>query len=69
MAVKNRIKAGDGDPRHGTINGYTNHACRCELCRAAHTEQHFQYMQNNPEQQEKHARRENEAYHDGRRKK
>jgi hypothetical protein len=26
------------DPRHGTINGYTNHSCRCELCRAANTE-------------------------------
>lgn len=23
------------DPRHGSVNGYTNHGCRCERCRAA----------------------------------
>lgn len=23
---------------HGTIGGYTNHACRCDGCRAAQTE-------------------------------
>lgn len=23
------------DPRHGTVNGYTNHGCRRECCRAA----------------------------------
>jgi hypothetical protein len=22
-----------GDARHGTLNGYTNYMCRCELCR------------------------------------
>lgn len=22
----------DGDPRHGTVNGYGNYGCRCELC-------------------------------------
>lgn len=26
---------GDGDPRHGTRNGYSNHGCRCPLCRDA----------------------------------
>lgn len=31
----NRIREGDGDPRHGTANGYTNHKCRCDKCRAA----------------------------------
>jgi hypothetical protein len=25
----------DGDVRHGTINGYTNLKCRCDLCRRA----------------------------------
>lgn len=25
----------DDDPRHGTINGYTNHGCRCDRCRRA----------------------------------
>lgn len=22
----------EGDPRHGTVNGYSNYACRCERC-------------------------------------
>lgn len=25
------------DARHGTINGYGNHGCRCDACRAAST--------------------------------
>jgi hypothetical protein len=25
----------DGDPRHGTPGGYSNHQCRCDLCREA----------------------------------
>ena len=28
------LRDGDGDPRHGTPNGYRNHVCRCTLCRA-----------------------------------
>lgn len=28
----------DGDPRHGTRNGYANHSCRCEPCTQANTE-------------------------------
>ena len=28
------------DPRHGSINGYTNYACRCEECREAWTTYH-----------------------------
>lgn len=35
MTVVNRIKDGDGDPRHGTIAGYTGHYCRCLLCQEA----------------------------------
>ena len=31
------IEPGDGDPRHGTNNGYTNYGCRCAACRAANT--------------------------------
>lgn len=27
----------DDDPRHGTYNGYSNHDCRCDACRAANT--------------------------------
>jgi hypothetical protein len=29
------MEAGDGDERHGTLNGYINVRCRCELCREA----------------------------------
>ncbi len=29
------ITEGDGDPRHGTDNGYDNLRCRCPACRAA----------------------------------
>lgn len=32
--AKERKRRGlpDSDPRHGTLNGYSNYACRCELC-------------------------------------
>lgn len=30
-----RIHPGDGDPRHGTLNGYCNLMCRCDACRSA----------------------------------
>jgi hypothetical protein len=29
------IEPGDGDPRHGTANGYGNLKCRCTPCRGA----------------------------------
>jgi len=32
------------DPRHGTINGYGNLGCRCDLCREAHRKNHNEYM-------------------------
>jgi hypothetical protein len=31
-----RVLAAD-DPRHGTLNGYTNLGCRCDRCRQANT--------------------------------
>jgi hypothetical protein len=31
----------DGDPRHGTYNGYVNRGCRCTDCRAANTAFHI----------------------------
>lgn len=37
MASRARITPGDGDPRHGTTNGYSNLRCRCQPCRDAHT--------------------------------
>jgi hypothetical protein len=33
--MRSRIHPGDGDPRHGTVNGYTNLTCRCPDCRDA----------------------------------
>lgn len=47
--VKNPIKAGDGDPRHGTNNGYTNYGCRCDLCRKANAIYVSEYRKKNPE--------------------
>lgn len=32
---RTRLQPGDGDPRHGTVNGYTNLRCRCGRCRLA----------------------------------
>lgn len=32
------LRPDDGDPRHGTRNGYANHMCRCPACRAAWAE-------------------------------
>ena len=34
----------ESDPRHGTLNGYCNLACRCDLCREANRVRHRQYM-------------------------
>jgi ribosomal protein L37AE/L43A len=34
---RGRITPGDGDPRHGTTNGYGNLGCRCASCREANT--------------------------------
>lgn len=33
--LKGGIVPGDGDPRHGTHNGYVNLKCRCQLCKTA----------------------------------
>jgi hypothetical protein len=35
--IVNRIRPDDGDPRHGTLGGYTNHHCRCVDCTEANT--------------------------------
>lgn len=40
-----RLVPGDGDPRHGTLNGYTNLRCRCKPCRAANTAEHKRLRQ------------------------
>ena len=33
-----------GDPRHGTTNGYGNLGCRCPACRKASSENHRKYL-------------------------
>ena len=32
----------EGDPRHGTVNGYGNYGCRCEPCKQAGAENNRQ---------------------------
>lgn len=59
------IQPGDGDPRHGTVNGYCNLQCgrqsdgsprrACMPCKEAWREKHLHYMQTHPEQYERHA--------------
>jgi hypothetical protein len=36
-----RIQPGDGDPRHGTYNGYSNLHCNCEPCRVANADYNY----------------------------
>jgi hypothetical protein len=36
------------EPWHGTVGGYSNHRCRCDLCRAAASEYKRQYLKRNP---------------------
>lgn len=43
------FSAGDGDPRHGTVNGYGNLKCRCPECKAANTARLKEYREANPE--------------------
>lgn len=52
---KRQLQPGDGDPRHGTINGYVHGKCRCDDCSAANTEhlrrwsvRHFGVVAANP---------------------
>jgi hypothetical protein len=35
VTTKATLVPGDGDPRHGTLNGYGNLKCRCQPCRDA----------------------------------
>lgn len=42
--VRNGIEPGDGDPRHGSANGYNNLGCRCPDCRDANAARQRDYM-------------------------
>jgi hypothetical protein len=41
LCYHHRVLNGPDDHRHGTINGYSNHKCRCDLCKAAWREYCF----------------------------
>lgn len=43
-----RCRLAEGDPRHGTLNGYKNHYCRCPACRAENTRTHREYWSSRP---------------------
>ena len=50
------------DPRHGSVNGYTNLKCRCDECREANRLACADYMERHPEQREKHRIRRRKHY-------
>jgi hypothetical protein len=60
---RTKISEGDGDPRHGTVNGYSNLGCRCPECRQAWTEYHYDYMHADEKRLENHRIRQNRKYH------
>jgi hypothetical protein len=45
--ARRRMVPGDGDPRHGTVNGYDNLKCRCPLCREAWRVGHQEWVVRN----------------------
>lgn len=49
--------------KHGSASTYTNHRCRCELCRKAWAAAHLDYMNRKPEQRKKNAERMITAYY------
>ncbi len=55
---RSTISPGDGDPRHGTPNGYLNLSCKCADCKRAHSIYHRALMHADPERLRKHADRE-----------
>jgi hypothetical protein len=52
MRHKQTISPGDGNSRHGQ-NGYSNYGCRCDICKTANTNSHYEYIKRHPEQQKK----------------
>jgi hypothetical protein len=60
-AQKRAFQADLSDPRHGSVNGYTNLGCRCKgpgSCTEAWRLDHFDYMHAKPERLESHRIRE-----------
>lgn len=54
---RSRIYPGDGDPRHGTPNGYRNLGCHCDDCKAANAKEQHRYMHADPVRLQRHAER------------
>lgn len=54
-AAKKRWKRGlpEGDPRHGTPNGYRNWGCRCEACKEGHLQYNREYAAGRPKKAKK----------------
>ena len=67
MSNRKRIYPGDGDPRHGTVNGYQNLRCRCALCGAAWATYYREWRRSHPERLRRHADRERVRYYANRR--
>ncbi len=51
------FRADPEDPRHGSINGYDNLACRCDRCTESKRVTHLAYMHTHPEQGKRQADR------------
>lgn len=54
MPVNSPIFPGDGDSRHGTVTGYKNHQCRCDLCRRSWADYSRGWMAADPLRKKKH---------------
>jgi hypothetical protein len=39
-----RPKFAPDDPRHSTVNGNSNHGCRCDRCKEANRLSHAEYI-------------------------
>lgn len=66
MMGRKGIQPGDGDPRHGTANGYNNLGCHCEPCKAAWAVEHKRYMNADPLRLKRHKEREQRRRNPGR---
>jgi hypothetical protein len=62
------FRANLSDPRHGTVNGYTNLVCRCVDCTAAWRDAHRNYMHADPARSALHAEKERRRRHANRKR-
>lgn len=50
-----RVNKNPPSLNHGKVSTYTNHKCRCALCKEAWRVDHLRYMHSHPEQLKRHA--------------